>query len=139
MVDVHTREQRSFNMSQIRGENTKPERMLRSRLHKDGFRFRKNAKNLPGSPDIVFPKYKTVVFVHGCFWHRHEGCRFTTTPMTNTEFWEQKFSATVARDKKQVHRLVSLGWKVMTIWECEIKDDLVHSVKRVKAQLESGD
>ncbi|WP_170381964.1 very short patch repair endonuclease [Ruegeria atlantica] len=135
MVDVHSRKQRAFNMSRIRGQDTKPETALRSRLHKEGFRFRKNVKGLPGTPDIVLPKYKTVIFVHGCFWHRHRDCRFATTPKTNTEFWELKFRDTIARDKKQVQLLESLGWKTITIWECSINDDLDRTIDRIKIQL----
>ena len=135
MVDVHTPEQRTFNMSKIKGKDTKPERILRSKLHKDGFRFRKNVRGLPGSPDIVLPKYHTTIFVHGCFWHRHQGCRFTTIPKTNLQFWEDKFRDTIARDKRQKHSLESLGWNTLIVWECEINRDLDRTVKRLKSQL----
>ena len=111
--------------------NTKPETLLRSMLHSSGFRFRLNGKAskrlhpkgcLPGRPDIVLAKYKTVIFVHGCFWHRHKGCKGTTTPKTETDFWLAKFAKNVERDKKNIRELRKLGWNVITIWECELKD-----------------
>ena len=120
MVDKLTKEHRSWNMSRIKGKDTKPEIIVRSMLHRMGYRYRLHAKNLPGRPDIVLPKYKTVIFVHGCFWHRHKGCKETTTPKTRTEFWEEKFAGNVARDKKKAAALRRLGWKVITVWECQI-------------------
>ena len=111
MADVHTPEQRSFNMSRIRGADTKPEILLRSLLHRAGFRFRKNVRSLPGTPDIVLPKFQTVIFVHGCFWHRHAGCRFATTPKSNEAFWEAKFAATVQRDRLNEKGSKQLGGK----------------------------
>ena len=124
MADRISPEKRSLNMSKIRGSNTKPEMLLRSELHKLGFRFRLHGKNLPGRPDIVLQKYGAVIFVNGCFWHRHEGCRNATTPKTNTEFWNTKFSETVERDKRCRKELEASGWRVETVWECEIKDNL---------------
>lgn len=134
MVDVHTPEQRSFNMSRIRGADTKPEIVLRSLLHRSGFRFRKNVRSLPGTPDIVFPKFRTIILVHGCFRHRHKGCRFATTPKSNTAFWREKFASTVQRDRRNEDLLKAKGWKVITVWECEIKSDpkaVVGHIQRV--------
>lgn len=122
MTDHLSREERSHNMSRIRNKNTIPELLLRSFLHRMGFRFRLHRKDLPGKPDIVLPKYKTVIFVHGCFWHRHSGCKRATTPSTNTEYWEEKFRKNVERDEKNRVELEALGWQVMVVWECEIKN-----------------
>lgn len=108
-------------MSRIRSRNTKPEKKIRSLLHKAGFRFKINVKKLPGSPDIVLPRYRTVVFVHGCFWHRHTGCRYTYTPKSRTEFWEDKFQRTVARDLHKTKALEVSGWRVLVVWECELE------------------
>jgi len=108
-------------MSRIHSKNTKPEKIVRSMLFSMGFRFRINRKDLPGKPDVVLPKYKTVIFVHGCFWHRHN-CKDTTMPKSNTDFWEKKFSANVERDQRVKSELAALGWKVITVWECELKD-----------------
>ena len=115
-------EARSRNMSAIKSKNTKPEIIVRKLLHSMGYRFRLHKKDLPGSPDIVLPKYKTVIFVHGCFWHRHNNCKFATTPKTRTEFWENKFKENIERDIKNQNKLKNLGWKSRIIWECEIKD-----------------
>ena len=115
-------EVRSRNMSAIKSKNTKPEIIVRKLLHSMGYRFRLHKKDLPGSPDIVLPKYKTVIFVHGCFWHRHNNCKFATTPKTRTEFWENKFKENIERDIKNQNKLKNLGWKSRIIWECEIKD-----------------
>lgn len=133
--DVHDRKTRSYNMSRIRGKDTKPELLMRSLLHREGFRFRVNYKKLPGKPDIVLPKYKTVVFVHGCFWHRHEGCRYTTTPATRRAFWEEKFAGTVRRDKEVQDLLVEMGWTVLIVWECELKQDAEEVLQKVSAQI----
>lgn len=121
MTDTLTPEQRSWNMSRIKGKDTKPEVLVRSMLHRAGYRFRKNVKDLPGKPDIVLPRYKTVIFVHGCFWHRHKGCKEATTPKSNIEFWQKKFERNVANDKKHARQLRSLGWRVLTVWSCELK------------------
>lgn len=112
---------RSRNMAAIKGKNTLPEKALRSGLFALGLRFRLHARGLPGSPDLVFPKYRAVVFVHGCFWHRHPGCRFTTVPKNNAEFWANKFSANVKRDQVAVVRLHELGWRVAVVWECAVR------------------
>lgn len=116
-----TTTQRSYNMSRIRGKDTKPERTLRTVLFAKGFRYRLHVKNLPGSPDLVFPRYNAVVFVHGCFWHRHEGCRYTTVPARNAEFWRVKFQGNVDRDQRDVERLRSIGWRVAIVWECALR------------------
>tara|TARA_Y100000294_G_C8255690_1_gene216644 strand:- start:15 stop:413 length:399 start_codon:yes stop_codon:yes gene_type:complete len=121
MTDVHTKEQRSRNMAAIKSKNTKAELLVRSFLHKNGFRFRLKAKYLPCNPDIILPKYSTVIFVHGCYWHRH-GCKNTTTPKTNTEFWLKKFNDNVKRDKNNQKVLEDFGWNVVTIWECKITE-----------------
>ena len=115
-------EQRSRNMSAIKSKNTKPEIKVRKILHSMGYRFRLHSKDLPGSPDIVLPKYKTVIFVHGCFWHRHENCKYASTPKTRQEFWEAKFRENINRDKLNQENLSSNGWKIIVVWECEIKD-----------------
>ena len=115
-------EQRSRNMSAIKSKNTKPEIKVRKVLHSMGYRFRLHSKDLPGSPDIVLPKYKTVIFVHGCFWHRHQNCKYASTPKTRQEFWNKKFNDNILRDKKNLEILSSLGWKIIIIWECETKN-----------------
>lgn len=138
MTDVHTPEQRSFNMSRIRGADTKPEILLRSLLHRAGFRFRKNVRSLPGTPDIVLPKFQTVIFVHGCFWHRHEGCRFATIPKSNEAFWKAKFAANVQRDRFNEGRLNAAGWKIIIVWECMIKPDSEGLLGRLRRELENG-
>lgn len=118
---VSTTPQRSRMMSSIRGKNTKPERILRSLLFAKGFRYRLHVRGLPGSPDLVFPKRRAVVFVHGCFWHRHDDCRYTTTPKSNEDFWRKKFQENIARDKLHVEMLQALGWRVAIVWECALK------------------
>jgi len=115
-------EQRSRNMSAIKSKNTKPEIAVRKVLHSMGYRFRLHRKDLPGSPDIVLPKYKTVIFVHGCFWHRHQNCKYASTPKTRQEFWNKKFNENINRDKINQENLSSKGWKIIIVWECEIKD-----------------
>lgn len=108
-------------MSRIRSKDTKPEKIIRSILHKLGFRFRINRKDLPGKPDIVLPKYKTVIFVHGCFWHQHEGCKIASKPKSNSEYWKAKFTKNIERDKKTQEDLRVMGYRVIVIWECEVK------------------
>lgn len=121
MTDVLTPEQRRKNMSNIKGRNTAPERILRSLLFGEGYRFRLHDKNLPGCPDIVLKRYRAVIFVHGCFWHRHQGCRFAATPKSNIEFWAAKFTANQARDSRVIGQLIELNWNVIIVWECQIK------------------
>lgn len=135
MADVHSPRQRSFNMSCIRGKDTKPEKLLRSLLHRAGFRFRKNVSRLPGKPDIVLPRHRAVVLVHGCYWHRHPGCRFATTPASNRDFWTEKFAGTVERDRRAEAALQALGWRVFTIWECELKQDAAGVVEALARRI----
>ena len=123
-MDCLTPEQRKRNMSAIKGRDTKPEILLRKLLHSLGYRFRIQRKDLPGRPDIVLPRYKTAIFVNGCFWHRHEGCKYASTPSTNSEFWEMKFAANVKRDVRNYVALKKQGWNVIVIWECEVKEIL---------------
>ena len=115
-------EQRSRNMSAIKSKNTKPEIAVRKLLHSMGYRFRLHRKDLPGSPDIVLPKYKTAIFVHGCFWHRHENCKYASHPKTRKEFWENKFKSNVKRDLEIQEKIKNIGWKSVVIWECETKN-----------------
>lgn len=122
MVDHLTKQMRSWNMSRIRSKDTSPEMLLRSLLHRMGYRFRLHCKGLPGKPDIVLPKYKTVIFVHGCFWHRHKGCKRCTTPSSNLQYWQAKFDRNMNNDKKNAAELRKKGWHVLTIWECELKN-----------------
>lgn len=123
-MDVLTPEQRKRNMSAIKGKNTKPEILVRKLLHRLGYRFKIQRKDLPGKPDIVLPKYKTAIFINGCFWHRHAGCKYASTPSTNSEFWEKKFAANVKRDARNYATLKEQGWNVLIIWECEAKEIL---------------
>ncbi len=121
MSDVHTKEIRSFNMSRIRGKNTRPEIMVRKFLYSKGFRFRLHKKELPGKPDIVLSKYRTVIFVHGCFWHGHKNCKYFVIPKTRTNWWLIKITKNSEMDKKNTLMLKKLGWKVITIFECKLK------------------
>lgn len=122
-MDVHDKKTRSYNMSRIKSKNTKPEEMVRKYLFSHGFRYRKNDKRLPGTPDIVLPKYRAVIFVNGCFWHGHCQCRYFVIPKSNTEFWVDKINKNIERDALNTEKLISLGWNVITIWECELKKD----------------
>lgn len=122
LMDKITKEKRSWNMSRILSKNTKPEIIVRSILHRLGYRFRLHRNDLPGKPDIVMPKYKTIIFVHGCYWHRHKGCKLAYTPKSRKDFWEAKFTSNIRRDKKNREELIKLGWKVHVIWECEVKN-----------------
>ena len=131
MVDVVSSKVRSRMMAGIGGKDTKPELTLRKGLFALGLRYRLHDRKLPGRPDIVLPRWNTVVFVHGCFWHRHPGCRYTTTPSTRTEFWLDKFEKNVARDQRNVSALRALGWRVLVVWECDIKSDLGGTIVRV--------
>lgn len=121
-MDHLTQEKRSWNMSRIRSKDTKPEIQVRSALHNAGFRFRLHRKDLPGKPDIVLPKYKTVIFVNGCFWHQHSECKRSNIPKSNREYWEQKLARNVENDRKNKILLEELGYSVYVIWECEVKD-----------------
>ncbi|UGB37235.1 very short patch repair endonuclease [Frateuria soli] len=128
-MDIVDRATRSRMMSGIRGKNTRPELAVRSFLHRAGLRFRLHAK-LPGKPDLVFPKYRTVVFVHGCFWHRHEDCPYATTPASNPVFWQEKFNSNVRRDKKVRQQLEALGWRVLVIWGCQLDEASLRGLAR---------
>lgn len=122
-MDVHSKEVRSYNMSQIRGTKTKPEDLVAKYLFSQGFRYRRNVKSLPGSPDIVLKKYRTVIFVNGCFWHAHEGCKRFVLPDTNRELWQAKLLRNRERDSENYKLLTNLGWKIFIIWECDLKKD----------------
>lgn len=136
MTDRITPEHRSWNMSRIKGKDTKIEVKVRSWLFSKGFRFRKNDRRYPGTPDIVLPKYKTVIFINGCFWHRHEGCRYATTPKTRTEFWMNKFEKNVENDRMHKEELETMGWRVITLWECELKkNSFEDTMNRLEQQL----
>ena len=136
-MDNHTKSQRSYNMSRIRSTNSKPEEVVRKYLFLQGFRYRKNDKRYPGKPDIVLPKYMTVIFVHGCFWHMHDCGRFVW-PSSNVEYWEKKIYRNVDRDKEHTEKLQADGWKVLTVWECELNkksrdQTLIRLVSEIKA------
>lgn len=135
MSDKLTPEKRSWNMSRIKGKDTKIEVEVRKYLFSKGYRFRKNDKRYPGKPDIVLPKYHVAIFVHGCFWHRHEGCKDATTPKTRTEFWLEKFDKNVKNDRIKQEKLRELGWKVIVIWECEIKKDMIKTMEWLEQEI----
>lgn len=120
-MDIHDPETRSYNMSQIKGKDTKPEMLVRKYLFSKGFRFRLHDRKLPGTPDIVLPKYKTIILVHGCFWHGHEGCKYFVIPKTNTEWWTEKIMKNKANDEKNKAALIVMGWKIMIVFECALK------------------
>ena len=124
MADVHNKETRSFNMSRIKGKNTKPEMLVRQFLHAKGFRYRLHVKDLPGKPDIVLPKYKTVIFIQGCFWHGHDQCKYYVVPKTKTDWWLTKINGNKAKDITNIELLRKEGWRVIEIWECELKPAL---------------
>jgi len=121
MADVHSKETRSYNMSRIKGKNTKPEMLVRKFLHANGYRYKLHDKSLPGKPDIVLPKYKTVIFVHGCFWHGHSNCKYYVVPKTKTDWWLNKINGNIANDTKALKALKKEGWEIITIWECNLK------------------
>ncbi|MDW8391873.1 MAG: DNA mismatch endonuclease Vsr [Oscillochloridaceae bacterium] len=132
MPDVFTPEERSRVMAKVRGQDTNPEKIVRSLIHRMGYRFRLHVKDLPGKPDIVLPRHRKVVFVHGCFWHQHPGCEHAARPGSNTEYWNKKLDRNVMRDREHLERLLYLGWKVLIVWECELKDldQLVEKLRR---------
>jgi DNA mismatch endonuclease (patch repair protein) len=137
-MDRLTRERRSWNMSRISGRDTKPELLVRSILHRLGFRFRLNRTKLPGRPDVVLTRHRTVVFVHGCFWHRHARCRLAYTPKSNLPFWTAKFEENVARDKRVLRTLRALGWRPVIVWECQIADERKLTRRLQKTLLDFG-
>lgn len=134
-MDTASSEQRHYNMSQIRGKDTQPELLVRRYLFSRGLRYRKNDKRLPGHPDLVFPKYKAVVFVNGCFWHGHVGCKYFVLPKTNTDFWENKISRNVARDEQIHEKLKTLGWYIIIVWECELKKDKNNKLRQLFTEI----
>ena len=135
-MDVHDKETRSYNMFCIKGKGTKPEEIVRKYLFSQGFRYRKNDKRLPGTPDIVLPKYRTVIFVNGCFWHGHEGCKYFVWPKNNEDFWKKKIEDNISRDQKSVDLLETQGWNVIIIWDCELKKvSIDETLKTLKENL----
>ena len=139
MADNHSKEVRSINMSHIRSTNSKPEEIVRKYLFAEGFRYRKNVKKLPGCPDIVLPKYKTVIFVNGCFWHKHDCPRFVW-PSSNQDYWRPKILRNVERDNQNRKELETLGWKVITVWECELKKNVLNeTLGKLIAELKAID
>ena len=134
MVDIVDRATRSRMMSGIKGKDTRPELVLRKALHRLGFRYSLHSKGLPGRPDMVLSRFRAAILVHGCFWHRHEGCRFATTPASNKDFWTAKFEATVSRDARTVESLRNLGWRVAIVWECRLTE---RGLAKVIARLSS--
>ena len=136
-MDIWSKEKRSAVMAKIRGKDTKPELIVRRYLYHRGYRYRKNFRGLPGTPDVVLRKYRVVIFVHGCFWHGHEGCKYFVWPKSNADFWKEKISGNIRRDKDNIRKLSQLGWNIITVWECELKTDkreetlskLVHQIK----------
>lgn len=136
-MDVVDAATRSRMMSSIRSANTKPEMIVRRYLHARGFRYRLHVRALPGSPDLVLPKYKVAVFVHGCFWHRHEGCRYATTPASNADRWKLKFDSNTARDARNASMLTAAGWRIIVVWECELKRDPEERLGRLVCEIVS--
>ena len=122
-------------MSCIKGKGTKPEEIVRKYLFSQGFRYRKNDKRLPGTPDIVLPKYRTVIFVNGCFWHGHKGCKYFVWPKNNAEFWKNKIESNISRDRKKAETLKDQGWKVIVVWECDLKHNFVFSMQNLVDQI----
>jgi DNA mismatch endonuclease (patch repair protein) len=135
MADVHTKAQRSYNMSRIKGKDTKPEMLVRKHLHAQGFRYKLHDKTLPGKPDLILPKYKTVIFIHGCFWHGHANCKYFTIPKTRTEWWTEKIEKNKANDEKAVKLLRNDGWKVIIVWTCRLKRDNNKVMKTITNKL----
>lgn len=137
MADRLSKEKRSWNMSRIHGKDTAIEKKVRSYLFRQGFRFRKNDPRLPGKPDIVLPKYHTVIFIHGCFWHRHPGCKDAAVPKTRTDFWEEKFSNNIANDVNNKASLEELGFNVIVLWECEINKQFEDTMNKLLTLIDS--
>jgi len=138
MADNHSKEVRSKNMSHIRSTNSKPEEIVRKYLFSKGFRYRKNVRTLPGCPDIVLPKYKTIIFVNGCFWHKHDCPRFVW-PASNEDYWQPKILRNVERDQKNEEALKNMGWRIITVWECELKKKVAEqTLEKLAEQIRSG-
>jgi DNA mismatch endonuclease (patch repair protein) len=135
MADVHDKATRSYNMSRIKGKNTKPEMLVRKFLHANGFRYRLHVKDLPGKPDIVLPKYKTVIFVHGCFWHGHENCKYAQLPSTNREFWEKKINRNIELDILNGYKLLEAGWRTINLWQCDLRKNQTEVMESLLRQL----
>ena len=131
MADVHSKEVRSYNMSQIKGKNTKPELLVRKYLFSNGFRYRLHDSRLPGKPDIILPKYKTIIFINGCFWHGHEGCKYFVIPKSRTEWWTNKIFKTKENERKNKTILKQLGWNIITIWECQLKKNNIETTLKL--------
>lgn len=138
MADIHDSETRSYNMSRIKGKDTKPEISVRKHLFAEGFRYRKNVRTLPGCPDIVLPKYRTCIFVNGCFWHKHDGCRYFVWPENNAAFWKEKIEANVERDKRNYKLLNDSGWNTIVIWECDIKNNFPETMNTLVKQIRNN-
>lgn len=138
MVDIVSEKKRSEMMAGVRQKNTKPELLLRKQLHRLGLRYRLHVKELPGSPDLVFPKYKTAVFVHGCFWHQHAGCRRSRRPGTRKEWWNEKLQKNIDRDKRQESTLRSGGWRVQIVWECEVLENVEEAARNLERLIRYG-
>jgi len=135
-MDIWPKQKRSEVMSRIKGQNTKPEMILRSQLFQQGFRFRIHQEDLPGKPDIVLPKYRTVIFVHGCFWHFHKNCREGRIPTTNSKFWKEKLQRNITKDEANIKALRKYKWKVIVVWECQIENHLDNTMKELITKLE---
>lgn len=134
-MDVVDAAKRSQMMAGIKSKNTRPELKVRKFLHSKGFRFRLHSTKLPGSPDLVLPKFKVAIFVHGCFWHRHRNCRYSTNPSSNCEQWNAKFEINVARDARNLTALTDLGWTVIVVWECKLRGDTQERLEQLVSQL----
>ncbi|MDE7295091.1 MAG: DNA mismatch endonuclease Vsr [Oscillospiraceae bacterium] len=139
MADNHSKEVRSYNMSRIQSANTKPEELVRKYLFAKGMRFRKNDKRYPGRPDIVLPKYKTIIFVNGCFWHMHDSCSKFVMPKSNADYWTPKLMRNKKRDQDNINKLEKMGWNVIVIWECELSKELLNSkMEQVISQIQDN-
>jgi len=134
--DILSSTQRSWVMSRVRSKDTTPERVVRSALHCAGYRFRLHRVDLPGKPDIVLPKYHVAIFINGCFWHQHPGCKKSTIPQNNRDFWQRKLSRTIERDEQNRTQLQRLGWKVITLWECDIKASIDNLLEFIESELQ---
>jgi len=138
MTDTLSKKQRSVTMSKVRSADTKPEWILRCGLHRLGFRYRLGSKHLPGRPDLAFSRYRAVVFVHGCYWHRHSACKDASTPKSNVAFWTEKFARNKERDRRTERQLAELGWRVIVVWECELVNHTLETIEKVARWLHQG-